>query len=282
MTEINISKIKINENDLIIKDAQARENINSLSTNFFSSETLNNATFVQIGQTLDELSSSTQNINNNLNNLSTNLNNLSTNLNNLSTNLNSLSTNLNNLSINIDNNLNNLSNTDNKIKNSIADEFSTITSYSTNDLVLNDGNLYQFINDHEPGLWNSEEVEQTNLDNIMNIKQESWTTSPDPGCNLSSNNGIWRIGNLGCVKIVITSWSSTVQKPRTLYQNLSIIPSFGSFSYNVPLKKNNGVETGYININADRTISFNSDAAFSSTIIRACIIFPCVSNTTLI
>ena len=117
MTEINISKIKVDENNLIIKDAQARENINSLSTNFFSSEASNGATFFQIGQELNLLSSSTQDLNSKLNSLSTNLNNLFTNLdynfNSLSTNLNSLSTdinnNLNSLSININSNLDSLS-----------------------------------------------------------------------------------------------------------------------------------------------------------------------------
>lgn len=52
------------------------------------------------------------------------------------------------------------------------EEFSTIKEYAAGTTVLKDGLLYTFITDHAAGAWNPDEVEDTNLKNIIgdNIK----------------------------------------------------------------------------------------------------------------
>lgn len=45
----------------------------------------------------------------------------------------------------------------------IAPEFSATAQYMEGDLVFNDGSLYRFEVDHDPGAWNSEEVMETTI-----------------------------------------------------------------------------------------------------------------------
>ena len=58
---------------------------------------------------------------------------------------------------------------DSKVRNSIADEFSATTSYNTNDLILNNGELYKFTSDHEAGLWTNENATKTNIIDELNL-----------------------------------------------------------------------------------------------------------------
>ena len=69
---------------------------------------------------------------------------------------------------------------DSKARNSIAEEFNTITSYSTNDLISYNGSLYKFTSDHESGIWDNNEVIQTSIANEIkdvNFKCVASTTS---------------------------------------------------------------------------------------------------------
>lgn len=74
MTQINISKIKVNEDELIIKDNEARNNINSLSTNIYNSiNSLSTDIYNNIFTNLDSLST---NVYGSIDDLSTSINKL--------------------------------------------------------------------------------------------------------------------------------------------------------------------------------------------------------------
>lgn len=54
---------------------------------------------------------------------------------------------------------------DSKSRTNTAEEFSTSKTYAKGDIVLYDGNLYEFTTAHSVGSWNSSQVTQTNLGN---------------------------------------------------------------------------------------------------------------------
>ena len=54
---------------------------------------------------------------------------------------------------------------DSKSRTNTAEEFSTNKAYAKGDIVLYDGNLYEFTTAHSAGSWNSSQVIQTNLGN---------------------------------------------------------------------------------------------------------------------
>lgn len=54
---------------------------------------------------------------------------------------------------------------DSKSRVNTAEEFSTNKAYIEGDMVLYDGNLYEFTTAHSVGSWNSSQVTQTNLGN---------------------------------------------------------------------------------------------------------------------
>ncbi len=54
---------------------------------------------------------------------------------------------------------------DSKSRTNTAEEFSTSKAYVKGDIVLYDGNLYEFTTAHSAGSWNSSQVTQTNLGN---------------------------------------------------------------------------------------------------------------------
>ena len=54
---------------------------------------------------------------------------------------------------------------DSKSRTNTAEEFSTSKAYAKGDIVLYDGNLYEFTTAHSAGSWNSSQVIQTNLGN---------------------------------------------------------------------------------------------------------------------
>ena len=57
---------------------------------------------------------------------------------------------------------------DAKSRANFSDSFTTTISYSTGDLIIHDGSLYKFIQDHSAGEWDLEDVEQTTIKNELN------------------------------------------------------------------------------------------------------------------
>lgn len=76
---------------------------------------------------------------------------------------------------------------DSKARQNISNEFSTTTSYSTNDLVIYEGLLYKFTSDHSVGAWNSSEAILTNI----NI--EKLSDAPSDGEQYVRKDGEWAI-----------------------------------------------------------------------------------------
>ena len=56
---------------------------------------------------------------------------------------------------------------DTHIRELLADEFSTDSTYKTGDLVIYDGGLYRFKEDHAAGAWNAAQVEETTIDDAI-------------------------------------------------------------------------------------------------------------------
>ena len=80
---------------------------------------------------------------------------------------------------------------DSKARQNIGNEFSTTTSYSTNDLVIYEGLLYKFTSDHSAGAWNSSEA------TLTNINIEKLSDAPSNGEEYVRKNGQWTISSGG-------------------------------------------------------------------------------------
>lgn len=104
----------------------------------------------------------------------------------------------------------------------------------------------------------------------------TWTIGSDPKCTLSEGNLLWRDGDTGFAKIVITAWDggSTSATTRTLYTNISILPK-SNISYGIILRNNTSIQTGSININTNGNITLYNDGAFTGGIVRVIVPFAC-------
>lgn len=110
-------------------------------------------------------------------------------------------------------------------KTDIATEFSDLTNYYAGDLVYYDGALYEFQVDHTAGAWETSEVIQKDLSDIVTTLKSGLTTSEIEitGVGFTTNNfKAYRTGNTVIISgYGIGSWNGTT----ALFTGLPEIPS---------------------------------------------------------
>jgi len=104
----------------------------------------------------------------------------------------------------------------------------------------------------------------------------TWTVGSEPDCTLSQNNTLYRVGNIAIATIVITGWGDTsAAKSRILYTGISFLP-VKQVSTGIYLKASSGIQSASIDIMPNGRVRLYNDGAFTNTVVRAVIVYPCL------
>lgn len=113
------------------------------------------------------------------------------------------------------------------------------------------------------------------IQNPSGYELGTWTVGSDPDCTLSQNNTLCRVDKIAIATIVITGWGDTsTKKTRLLYTNISFLP-VKQISTSIYLKASTGIQTASIDIMTNGKIQLYNDGAFTNTVVRAVVVYPC-------
>lgn len=103
------------------------------------------------------------------------------------------------------------------------------------------------------------------------------TYNPDSDCSFSSGNKIYKFGNIGILRLIITTLPATSgSKTRTIINSMSIKP-VNLQSVNVALRNSSSQAVeGYINIDTNGSVQICNIDTINQQAVRELIVFPLV------